>query len=190
MTRLPSAVLFACNANAVRSPLAAALFRAAHGNAAYVESVGLEAGEPDAFVPAVLGEAGIGGYEAHQPKTFDDLVDDNFEVIVALTREAFERAQEITRTMHCEVVFWPTEDPTLAEGNREARLDAYRRVRDDLRTRILREWPMAGEQPEPGIPDEAAAGFVGERKTHGLMARSRGRDIWTRMRMGIRRLRR
>ncbi len=184
MSRLPTAVLFACNANAIRSPMAAALFRAAHGRKAYVESAGLEAGEPDPFVPVVLAEAGIGGIDDHQPKAFDDLVDDNFEVIVALSREAFDRAQEITRTVHCEVVFWPTEDPALVEGNRETRLDAYRRVRDDLRIRILREWPMGVPAAEPA-PVETAAEPEG-----GMKLRRRGRDIWSRVRMGIRRMRR
>ena len=42
----------------------------------------------------------------------------------------------------------PTNDPAQTEGNREARLDAYRRVRDDLRARILREWPLG----EPRLP--------------------------------------
>lgn len=186
MSRLPSAVLFACTANAIRSPMAAALFRSAHGHKAYVESVGLSAGEPDPFVPVVLAEAGIGGLDNHQPKTFDDLVDDNFEMIVALSREAFDRAQELTRTVHCEVVFWPTDDPAQTEGNREARLDAYRRVRDDLRARILREWPLGEPAPEPA-PAEAD----GEpEREGGMKLRRRGRDIWSRVRMGIRRMRR
>lgn len=191
MTRVPSAVLFACTANAVRSPIAAALFRAAHGTRAYVESVGIEAGTPDPFVGVVLGECGIGGFDGHQPKTFDDLQDDNFEIIVALSREAFDRAEEITRTMHCEVVFWPTEDPAEVEGNRETRLDAYRRVRDDLRARILREWPVEGAAPaEPGIPAEVGDALVDDRKTRGVKVRRRGRDMWSRMRIGLRRMRR
>lgn len=191
MTRIPSAVLFACTANAVRSPIAAALFRDAHGTRAYVESVGLRAGEPDPFVGVVLGECGIGGVDSHQPKTFDDLQDDNFEIIVALSQEAFARAQEITRTMHCEVVFWPTEDPAEVEGNRETRLDAYRRVRDDLRARILREWPLAGAvAPEPGIPAEVGDALVADRKTRGVKVRRRGRDMWSRMRIGLRKMRR
>ncbi len=38
--------------------------------------------------------------------------------------------------MACDVEFWNTFDPSLAEGNREARKAAYRQVRDQLRTRI------------------------------------------------------
>ena len=43
---------------------------------------------------------------------------------------------ELTRTMACEVEFWNTLDPTIVEGNRETRLDAYRQVRDFLKRRI------------------------------------------------------
>lgn len=184
MPQLPSAVLFACTANAIRSPMAAALFRAAHGQRVYVESVGVEPGEPDPFVPVVLAEAGIGGLDSHQPKAFEDLADDSFEVIVALSRKAYDRAQEITRTVHCEVVFWPIDDPAEAEGNREARLDAYRRVRDDLRLRILREWPMAEAAAAPAPVEAEAASKAGMKLRH------RGRDLWSRMRTGIRRIRR
>ena len=187
----PSAVLFACTANVVRSPMAAALFRKTYGARAYVDSVGVTVGRGDPFIDVVLAERGIDGGHAHQPKTFEDLHDHNFEVIVALTREAHLHALELTRTMACEMLFWPTEDPTLVEGNRDTRMDAYRRVRDDLAARMLREWPLDGVlAPEPGIPDEHAEAFVGDRKLRGMKVRRCGRDLWSRIRMGLRRLRR
>ena len=39
-----------------------------------------------------------------------------------------------------EIEYWPTADPTLAEGSREARLSAYRLVRDVLAQRIRRRF--------------------------------------------------
>jgi hypothetical protein len=38
--------------------------------------------------------------------------------------------------MACDVEFWNTFDPSLIEGNRETRLQAYRAVRDQLQKRI------------------------------------------------------
>lgn len=191
MGKLPSAVLFACTANAVRSPMAAALFRKAFGPRAYVDSVGVTVDAADPFVGAVLAERGIADFDRHQPKSFDDLLDHNFEVIVALTREARDRALELTRTIACEVLFWPTDDPSTVDGNREAKLDAYRRVRDDLAARIAREWQdEAAFAPEPRMPQERADALTGERKTRGMKVRRRGCDLWSRMRMGLRRLRR
>ena len=52
----PQAVLFACGMNAVRSPMAAALFRKLMGQTAYVSSAGVRKGELDPFAVAVLDE--------------------------------------------------------------------------------------------------------------------------------------
>ena len=48
----------------------------------------------------------------------------------------------MTRTMACEVEFWMTMDPSIIEGNREVRLDAYRAVRDQLKKRIEERFQM------------------------------------------------
>jgi protein-tyrosine-phosphatase len=73
----------------------------------------------------------------HRPKSFDELADTSFDVIVTLSPEAQHRAVELTRTMDCQVEYWPTFDPTGAEeGGREAVLDVYRGVRDGLFRRI------------------------------------------------------
>ncbi len=55
----PQAVLFACGMNAVRSPMAAGLFKQLFGKAIYVASAGVQKGELDPFVVAVMEEIGI-----------------------------------------------------------------------------------------------------------------------------------
>ena len=72
----------------------------------------------------------------HAPKTFDQLEDASFDLVISLTPEAQHRAVEMTRGRAAEIEYWPTFDPTLAEGSREARLAAYREVRDHLAKRI------------------------------------------------------
>jgi protein-tyrosine-phosphatase len=142
MARLPSAVLFACSLNAVRSPMAAALLKHRHGRSIYIESTGVRAGEPDPFMVAVMEEIGI-DLHRHRAKAFDELEDDYFDLIVTLSPEAHHRALEMTRTMACDVEFWPTLDATAVDGSRDTRLDAYRAVRDDLQQRINRRFPTA-----------------------------------------------
>lgn len=138
---LPGAVLFACNFNRVRSPMAEALMRRVLGDRIYADSCGLRA-DPDPatatidpFVEAVMAELScdMAGY---RPKTFDQLEDDSFDLIVSLTPEAQHRAVELTRGRAAEIEYWPTQDPTLVEGSREARLAAYREVRDALAAKI------------------------------------------------------
>lgn len=135
MTGLPGSVLFACTMNSVRSPMAEGCLKFLHGSRIYVDSVGVRARDIDGFAVAVMDEIGI-DLARHSAKTFDDLEDDLFDLVVTLSPEAHHRALEMTRTSSVDVEFWNTFDPSLVEGTREQRLDAYRTVRDELFERI------------------------------------------------------
>jgi hypothetical protein len=85
-----AAVLFACNLNKVRSPMAAGLMRRLHGDRVFVDSCGLrraDADLADPFVAAVMDELGV-DVTGHFPKSFDDLEDESFDVVISLTPEA------------------------------------------------------------------------------------------------------
>ena len=142
MAGLPSSVLFACTTNAVRSPMAEAILKYFHGSRVYVDSVGLRRGELDGFAVAVMDEIGI-DLSRHRPKTFDDLEDTSFDMVISLSPEAQHRAVELTRTRAIELAFWNTFDPTIIRGSREVRLAAYREVRDALMERLLAHFPLA-----------------------------------------------
>ena len=145
---LPDAVLFACNLNQVRSPMAAGLMNYLFGNRVFVESVGVCKGVIDPLAVEVMNEIGI-DISHHAGKSFDDLEDTNFALVISLTAEAHAKALELARTMAVEADFWPTTDPTLVEGNREQRLSAYRALRDELLKRLARRF-----SPEPGGSSE------------------------------------
>jgi protein-tyrosine-phosphatase len=147
MTATPRSILFACSMNAVRSPMAEAIAKHLFGRHIYVDSAGARRGELDAFAVAVLEELGI-DLSRHKPKTFDELEDLSFDLVVTLAPDAQHRALEMTRHIACEVEYWPTLDPTAVEGSREARLDAYRQVRDALMQRIRARLGEAGS-PAP-----------------------------------------
>jgi len=134
----PKAVLFACQYNSVRSPMAAALFSQMFGKAIRAGSAGVQEGELDAFAAAAMDEIGI-DITRHKPMTFETLEDLDgldFDLIVTLSPGAHHRALDLVRRIPADVEYWPTEDPTGIEGNREQRLDAYRSVRDQLLARI------------------------------------------------------
>ncbi|MDJ0945444.1 MAG: arsenate reductase ArsC [Kiloniellales bacterium] len=135
MGDFPDSVLFACSQNAIRSPMAEGLLKHLLGHRIYVDSVGVRAGEVDPFAVAVMEEIGI-DVSRHRSKSFDQLEDTSYDLIVSLSPEAQHRAVELTRTMACEVEFWRVLDPSLIEGSRETRLHAYREVRDQLLRRI------------------------------------------------------
>ncbi len=141
MDGLPSAVLFACTMNSIRSPMAESILKFLHGHRIYVDSIGVRGGEIDGFAIAAMDEIGI-DLARHKYKTFDDLEDTSYDLIITLSPEAQHKAMELTRVMACEVDFWNTFDPSIVEGSREARLDAYRQVRDQLMERIKGRFPL------------------------------------------------
>ena len=134
---LPGAVLFACNANRVRSPMAEGLMKLFYGHEVYVDSCGLRP-EPDLdpFVTVVMDEIGA-DLSHHLPKSFDDLEDGSFDVVISLTPQAQHRAVEMSRGRAVEIEYWPTEDPALIIGSRDQMIEAHRRVRDQLAARIV-----------------------------------------------------
>jgi protein-tyrosine-phosphatase len=132
---IPSSLLFACSENSVRSPMAEALAKRLYGQAVYVDSVGVRASEVDSFAAAALDELGIDVHR-HHAKTFGDVDASSFEVIVTLSPEAHHQALEFTRGAAVDVEYWPVTDPSVVEGSREARLDAYRRTRDQILARL------------------------------------------------------
>jgi protein-tyrosine-phosphatase len=141
----PQAVLFACGLNSVRSPMAAALFKHLFGRVTYVGSAGVRKGELDPFAVAAMEEIGL-DITKHRPITFEELEDLeglNFDLVVTLAPEAHHRALDLTRRHALDVEYWPTPDPTIAEGNREQRLESYREVRDGLLKRIRRRFGPA-----------------------------------------------
>jgi len=140
---LPQAVLLACNLNSVRSPMAAGLLRLRHGGRIFVDCCGLRGGEAvDPFAVAAMDEVGV-DLSRHAPKSFDELEDGSFDLVISLTPQAQHRAVELARGRAVELEYWPTPDPTLAEGSREARLDVYRQVRDGLDRRLAQRFDRA-----------------------------------------------
>jgi protein-tyrosine-phosphatase len=139
MVELPSAILFACTMNAVRSPMAAALMRHLVGKRAYVASAGVRAGELDPMAVEAMEEIGL-EIAGHKPRRFEDLEDGSFDLVITLSPEAQHKAMELTRTHATKVEYWPILDPTIIEGSRSQRLDAYRMVRDQLMERLRRRF--------------------------------------------------
>ncbi len=139
MSGRPGSVLFACNFNSVRSPMAAALGRHLFGGGIIFDSAGVRQGSVDGFAIAAMAEIDI-DISHYDAKTFDDLEDSSFDLVISLTPEAQHKAVELTRTMAVDLEYWPSLDPTGIEGSREVMLDAFRQVRDDLHRRIMKRF--------------------------------------------------
>ncbi|NDV01737.1 low molecular weight phosphatase family protein [Pseudoroseicyclus tamaricis] len=137
----PQSVLFCCDHNAVRSPMAEGIMKKFYGTACYTQSAGVRSDmEIDGFAISVCAEIGV-ALERHRSRSFDQMVewgDDltSFDLIVALTPASHRRALELTRVVHLDIEYWPILDPTgLGEG-REERLASYRKTRDMIAARL------------------------------------------------------
>jgi protein-tyrosine phosphatase len=135
MSDIPDAVLFSCTYNAVRSPMAEGIMKYLHGHRVYVDSVGTRKGDLDPFMVEVMDEIGI-DLSRHNPKSFEQLEDSSYDLIITLSPDAHHHALEMTRTMAADVEFWNTMDPSYITGSRDRRIDAYRQIRDQLLARI------------------------------------------------------
>jgi protein-tyrosine-phosphatase len=133
---LPGAVLFACTMNSVRSVMAFSIMKYLYGKFVYVDAAGVRAGELDPMMVEVMDEIGI-EVGKYRPKRFEDMEDSAmFDLCITLSPEAQHRAVDLAHTSAIDIEYWPTMDPTIVEGSRDQRLDAYRAARDGIMKRI------------------------------------------------------
>ncbi len=149
---LPQSVLFCCDHNAVRSPMAEGIMKKFYGTDVYVQSAGVKSDiDIDGFSIAVCRELGV-ELDRHRSRSFDEMEqwgDDlsSFDVIVALSPASQRRALDLTRLYHLDVVYWPILDPTGLGETREAKLNAYRQTRDQIIKHLKDTWG----DPDVGI---------------------------------------
>lgn len=130
MGRAPGSILFVCRHNAIRSPMAAAIARELMPHT-YIRSAGVEHGQADPFAVAVMAEKGL-DISGRTPRTLEELHDTSFDLVVTLAPEAHHHVLEMARTQSFDVEYWPTLDPSGAQGSREQIMESYRATRDSL----------------------------------------------------------
>jgi len=130
-------LLFVCNYNSVRSPIAECLAKDIFGDRVFIDSIGIqeELLEINPFAISVMEEAGLILLN-HKPKNFEDLNDTSFDLIICLSAEAEEKMKSLTRGYDIKIELWETDDPSGVKGNRENIMSAFRKMRDELKTRI------------------------------------------------------
>ena len=142
---LPQSILFRCDHNAVRSPMAEGIMKKLYGTGTYVQSVGvINDLEIDGFSIAVCDEIGV-ELSRHRSRSFDEMErwgDDlsSFDLIVALSPASQRRALELTRLFHLTVEYWPILDPTGIGETREMKLVSYRQTRDQILNKLREKW--------------------------------------------------
>jgi arsenate reductase len=129
-------VLFLCTHNSARSQMAEALLRALAGDRFEVASAGTEATGVHPLAVQAMAEAGV-DLRAHTSKTVDRLIGQRWDYVITVcdaANEACPAFPEQSSRLH-----WSFPDPSRATGAEHERLDAFRRVREQIRGRLA-DW--------------------------------------------------
>lgn len=127
----PRGVLFLCVANSARSQMAEGIVRALAPEGVLVMSAGSAPSHVNPLAIRVLAELGI-DITAQRSKGVDEIPGDAVDAVVTLC------AEEVCPTWlgRARRVHWGLPDPAGAAGDEDARLAAFRAVRDELARRL------------------------------------------------------
>jgi arsenate reductase len=126
-------VLFVCLHNSARSQMAEGMLRAWAGDRYEVASGGTEPRGVRAEAIAVMAELGI-DISGHTSKTIEGFMGQPWDWLIPVCEEACEACPYVPGARA--VLRWSFDDPSAATGSEAERMAEFRRVRDELATRI------------------------------------------------------
>lgn len=140
-------LLFLCTGNACRSQMAEGWARHLLGETIEAFSAGVEAHGLDPRAVAVMAEAGV-DISGHRSKRLDELARGDFDLVITLCDAAAATCPTFPGAS-CHLHHPFDDPPRLARSatSPEAALEAYRRVRDEIRdfvaTLSQARWPLS-----------------------------------------------
>lgn len=127
-------VLILCTGNSARSQMAEGLLR--HGGGAdkfAVESAGVISSFVRPQAIEAMKEIGI-DITGHRSKSVEEFTGQEFDFVITVCDNAKESCPVFPGKT--ERIHWSFDDPAEAEGSNEEKLEVFRRVRDEIRTRL------------------------------------------------------
>lgn len=125
--------LFLCIYNSARSQLAEGLARELGQGKVEAFSAGLQATGVNPYAARVMAEIGI-DISGQRSKSVEEFLNEKFDFVITLCSGAEAVCPvfpgQATR------LHWPLADPARTKGTEEEMLNAFRRVRDDLKAKI------------------------------------------------------
>jgi arsenate reductase len=126
-------VMFVCTGNSARSQMAEGFARSLGGGRVEAHSAGVEPSRLNPLAVAVMREKGI-DISAHRSKAFDWDLARQMDVVVTVCGHANESCPVLppeVKRLH-----WPLEDPAAAIGTDAEVLTTFRRIRDQIESRV------------------------------------------------------
>jgi len=126
-------VLILCTHNSARSQMAEGLLRHIAGDRFEVESAGTVETRVNPFAIAAMNEIGI-DISSHASKTLDRFLGETWDYVITVCDNANEACPFFPGA--AARLHWSFEDPSAAKGSDEERLAEFRRIREQIRTRL------------------------------------------------------
>ena len=146
-------VLFLSRGNASRAQIAEGFLRVLGGNRFIPFSAGTESADVSPLAMEVMSEVGI-DISTQRPREVASLFRETFRYAVALCDEPRERYPVFPFTRN--LLRWSVSDPEVVTGEPEARKQAFRQVRDQIRSRV-EEFIETMNQPDRAFAKAHAA---------------------------------
>ena len=127
-------VLVVCTGNSARSQMAEALIRHEAGSAFDVFSAGTQPNPVRLEAVIVMRELGI-DISSQRSKPLREFDGHPFDFVITVCDRAREECP--IASAHAERLHWPFEDPAAFTETGEARLRAFRRLRDRIHARVM-----------------------------------------------------
>lgn len=134
-------VLFICTHNAARSQMAEGLLRALYGDRYEVYSAGTEPSIVSPFAIKVLAEIGI-DISSHRSKSVKEFFETKIDHVVTVCDNAKDNCPFFPYGVN--YYHKSFEDPRAFEGNDEDKLNIFRRIRDEIRDWINKNFVNKG----------------------------------------------
>lgn len=134
-------VLFLCTQNSARSQMAEGLLRSIYGDRYEALSAGTQPAPIRPLAVRVMGEIGI-DISTQRPKDVSRFVGQPVDFVVTVCDQAKETCPFFPYGRRFLHQSFP--DPAAVQGREDERLEAFRRVRDEIREWIAREFGPAG----------------------------------------------
>ena len=140
-SRIIQSVLFCCNYNSVRSPMAEGIFKKFIGRKIFVQSAGVfDTLEIDGFTVKVCDEINV-KLSKHRVRSLKEMEKEGgfigtFDLIIPLTKESSEEAYKYSTYSSVMIEDWVVEEPLKDENNINETLCSYRMTRDIIFDKI------------------------------------------------------
>lgn len=135
-------IYFLCTGNSCRSQMAEGWARHIGQGRVQAYSAGIETHGLNPRAIAVMKEAGV-DISHHQSKLIDPELLSRADVVITLCGEAEETCPWTPPTVRR--LHWPLLDPARVQGSQAEIMDAFRRVRDQIRDQVTEFLESLGE---------------------------------------------